>query len=382
VPLFRKRNIETLESRRDVKGLVKALRDSDPYTRDRAAEALGNIGDAAAFDGLAAVVRDPAAGASALVALAELSDPRAFDIFAEALADRLSAADPQRTATAAIYGLERLRDARAIPHLVAALSDKNSIVASSASKALADFGTAAVDPVIEALGRGSPESRARAVETLGEIGDPRAVRPLVKALKQKNVRVQHAVALALGEIKDSAAVEPLARVTGEARPQAIVALGKFGAHAVEQLTAARKDENEDVRANAARQLGEIDDPRSREALHALAADEHHQVRAAATAALESLGEAAPPAAALDTDAISALVEELIEIYRTEGFLSLEPGGAFDDRNHHIRAKQIGRELDALGGLEVMRAAGYRVVERTGCYESELGYLWSGIGSWA
>jgi hypothetical protein len=51
-----------------------------------------------------------------------------------------------------------------------------------------------------------------------------------------------------------------------------------------------------------------------------------------------------------------LVDELTQIGNRDGFLSLEPGWAFDFKGHHARAKEIGRYLNALGGPELVRRA--------------------------
>jgi len=40
-------SVEKMEAKRDVKGLIKALKDEDKHVRRRATEALGNIGEPA-----------------------------------------------------------------------------------------------------------------------------------------------------------------------------------------------------------------------------------------------------------------------------------------------------------------------------------------------
>lgn len=58
---FFKPNVEKMEAKRDVKGLIKALWNKDYkdyYLKMRAAEALGNIGDARAVEPLTKSLND------------------------------------------------------------------------------------------------------------------------------------------------------------------------------------------------------------------------------------------------------------------------------------------------------------------------------------
>ena len=76
-----------------------------------------------------------------------------------------------------------------------------------------------------------------------------------------------------------------------------------------------------------------------------------------------------------------LVAELVEIGRTCGFIST-PGGNFDDSGHHIRARQIGVQLDKIGGMELMQAAYYRIVAILGAAVGRsLEVAWGYIGNW-
>ncbi|MEM3750812.1 MAG: HEAT repeat domain-containing protein, partial [Candidatus Jordarchaeales archaeon] len=58
VPLFGKPDIRKMEERRDVSGLIKALRDKHPEVRGRAALALSLIKDVSAVKPLAELLRD------------------------------------------------------------------------------------------------------------------------------------------------------------------------------------------------------------------------------------------------------------------------------------------------------------------------------------
>ena len=99
--------------------------------------------------------------------------------------------------------------------------------------------------------------------------------------------------------------------------------------------------------------------------------------------------------------IDGLVEELLEIDRTDGFLS-DPttehdadgrripdgfrsaprtrSGKYDDHWRHIRAREIGEILNKEGGYPLMAKVAYRVQARGG----HLRYLescWNYIGNW-
>jgi len=88
----------------------------------------------------------------------------------------------------------------------------------------------------------------------------------------------------------------------------------------------------------------------------------------------------PPAQKKEVD---RLFDELVKIGRLDDFLSLQPGGPFDIRCHHIRARQIGVRLDELGGLDLMQAARsyvQRKLKKTNL-EEHLDYCWQDIGEW-
>ena len=71
-----------------------------------------------------------------------------------------------------------------------------------------------------------------------------------------------------------------------------------------------------------------------------------------------------------------IVDELIEIGRTKGFLG--KGGEFDSNEHNLRARQIGEELNERGGLALMQEVWYRVTPKN---QRELEWVWNGIGEW-
>jgi tetratricopeptide (TPR) repeat protein len=57
------------------------------------------------------------------------------------------------------------------------------------------------------------------------------------------------------------------------------------------------------------------------------------------------------------DLLSALIDELVRIGFSDGFLALQPGGTFDDHNRHIRTREIGALLAKIGESGVFTVHG-------------------------
>ncbi len=82
------------------------------------------------------------------------------------------------------------------------------------------------------------------------------------------------------------------------------------------------------------------------------------------------------------DEAEKLITELIEIGKSDDFLSERPGGMFSGQCHNIRARAIGRRLNEMGGLDLMQAARERVRRKLKMnMASHLDYAWSDIGKW-
>ncbi len=149
--------------------------------------------------------------------------------------------------------------------------------------------------------------RRAAAETLGQIGDPRAVEPLIAALRDDGVRM--AAIEALGQIRDPRAVEPLAAALNDreysCREAAAEALGKIGdPRAIEPLVAALRH----TASPAAAALAQIGDPRVVEPLIAALGDKDRDVRKVAATVLGSIG---------DARAVEPLIAALSEIFLRE-----------------------------------------------------------------
>ncbi len=262
-----------------VEPLIAALKDQNSgYVRERAAKALGKIGDRRAVESLIAALKD------------EVRDVR-------------------EAATEALGGV----GAPAVEPLTATLKDRDKYVRKTAAEALSKlgwepdrgevgawywvtkynwekastFGALAVDPLIAAL-KDEEYSvvRERAAHELGKIGDPRAVEPLIATLKDEVHDVCRAAAMALGMIADARAVEPLIAALKDEKCSVRAAIARaleqlgwkpegeagawyhaiegnwdkvvaFGRFAVEPLIFALKEGKRDARRAAAEALVEI-----------------------------------------------------------------------------------------------------------------------------
>jgi HEAT repeat protein len=302
-----------MTAKRNVKGLIKALgyRQDHHQTPCRAAEALGQVGDARAVEPLIAALKDFIVWdvrKAAAEALGQIGDVRAVDPLIAALND---GAWRVREAAAGVLG--QIGDVRAVNSLIAGLKDQERVVREAAFGALDDLGyrpaqdengaaywvakqewdkcveigPPAVPPLIAALKAGS----SAAAIALGEIGDARAIAPLMAALRKTNDGASEAAVGALARIGAPAVgllVAALKDWDDRLCERAAGALVKVGAPAVEPLIAALKDWDDRLRERAAGALGQIGDARAVEPLIAKLGSCNWSVRNAAAKSLVKL----------------------------------------------------------------------------------------------
>lgn len=80
--------------------------------------------------------------------------------------------------------------------------------------------------------------------------------------------------------------------------------------------------------------------------------------------------------------VDGLVSELISIGKKEDYLSERPGGAYNGQCHHRRTREIGEQLNALGGNDLMLLIFDQVRKKVGRQLGDhLEYAWAGIGEW-
>jgi hypothetical protein len=118
----------------------------------------------------------------------------------------------------------------AAPHLLALLDDEDPAVRIAAISGLGRLRERrAVELLVGFLGGSDEALRVASARALGRIGDPRATGPLVALLSVREVAVRGAAAQALGRLGDAGAVEPLAAALGDwsllVRESAAVSLG-------------------------------------------------------------------------------------------------------------------------------------------------------------
>jgi HEAT repeat protein len=213
--LFGPPSIKKLEAQRDVAALIEALGSEKAKRRHEAAEALGRLGDPQAGPALIQALQDEAVRDSAAGSLLMMA-PEVIDVLvmtlrqANPLAEAASADPAVRVQVADILGYAG--DERAVDPLAGALNDVDE-VGLAAIRALGRLeDPRAVEPLAAAL----PHYGARAIDAMGEIGDPSATGAIVEwVMPSSRVgRDPHDAAAAiraLGKIGPSAVVLPFIR---------------------------------------------------------------------------------------------------------------------------------------------------------------------------
>jgi HEAT repeat protein len=243
----RKPNIEKMKASRDVKGLIKALKDKNADIRGKATEALSEIGDANAVEPLVASLRD------------ENKNVRWRS--AEALHNIGWEPKNEAERIALLIAMRRWDDLvkaqePSISALIAAFNDPKVLETSYFLYPLAalwEIGEPAVPLLIDALRGGIPPVRVMAGLALGGIGDSRAIEPLVTILRDRNEDedLRQSMGLAL-QCMGEAALEPMLaflRSRGEdtTKVSAVINLGSMGEPAIKGLIDALRDDDVGVR---------------------------------------------------------------------------------------------------------------------------------------
>jgi len=270
---------------RAVEPLLELLNHEDDSTQGVAAWALGAIGDDRAFDPLLGLLRDPnpSVRGNAAWALGEFADERAIDPLLNQLTDEA----PQVRAKCAwaLGNLGELTgDTRMVDALIGMLDDfgeartqaAHLFVSQYAAEALMQIGTqegkeavTAWRPIanerlmpyrvqdgIRGLRHRDLQTREQAIQYLKELGSA-AVPALIEALKEVNTRLRQGAAQTLGILGDERAVHPLLMALADPDvgvwSQATAALAKLATSdaAIEALQISLRSEKRRVQQGAA-----------------------------------------------------------------------------------------------------------------------------------
>jgi HEAT repeat protein len=267
------------------------------FTKCAAIEALGAIGDERAIPILIQqlsssyhVVRSSAAlslprfGAAVVEPLRVLLSFNRSDI--SHLGNEVSGESDIQARVRAVRALGDLEDHRAVPLLTSLLSVPDRQMAVAASEALAKIGCAAW-------------GRRGAVTVLGQVGDRSVIPQVVELLTDDSVNVRREAIFALGSLKAGREIENFMSIAHKdaehsVRRAALSVLRDMRPGSPELLDTALRaleDASAEVRALAARLVGEFPDERTGPPLLALLSDSSSHVRASAESAVVTLGKA-------------------------------------------------------------------------------------------
>jgi len=170
----------------DPRALLSELLSGDETRAEAAAAGLAALGESARTLLLDAAPAADADGRWWIVrALAELPCARTEDLvpFLE---------DPApEVRQAAALGLGARPSESAVPALVRALRDGDSMVAALAANALGKAGQASTPSLLETLACAPQSARILAMRTLSELKDQRAIPAMLKALDEDSALIQH-----------------------------------------------------------------------------------------------------------------------------------------------------------------------------------------------
>jgi hypothetical protein len=191
------------------------------------------------------------------------------------LLQRLEEAN-ETTCFQAAYGLAAM-GARAVPELITRLSSDNEDLRRNANYGLAAIGQAAVPALEEVVGAERAETRAAAVDALGEMGLPAAsaIGTLQTALRDEDSDVRTKASWALSNVGDAAAtaIPSLIDALDDAEHLvvrhsllAMARLGSQAAEAVPRLAPLLSHENRYVRGNVVMALQYIGTEKAKDML--------------------------------------------------------------------------------------------------------------------
>jgi HEAT repeat protein len=291
-----------------VEALTDALADEEWIVRNEAAEALKRLVGQLARDATAETARrllrllivENAEVREFVIATLVQMQPASVIPLVEALELRSPAL---RAGICQVLG--RIGNASVAPAVVDVIDDESPLVREQAIRCLGQLGEpGTIDPIVDQLGDRDSHVVAAAIAALSAFG-PRATPFLLNRLRHSRSRQMRTNIIAvLGKGKDRAAVLPLIGYLSDTyfrvRRAAADAIVEHGEAVIPDVTellslpkvpidpvlrSARGEGNKRMRLRAIRSLGELKNPRSVDALRALAGDADDVVAATAEEAL-------------------------------------------------------------------------------------------------
>ncbi len=169
-----------------VDALIKSLSERDPFVRAIGCEVLGKMREKKALKQIMMLLKDPSkyVREKAAIALGQIGDKRAVPILVEVL--EKDDAEEVRVTIAGVLG--HLRDREAVPVLIKTLEDPSPTARMKSAISLGLIGDVnAITPLYKVLKDPHELVRKYACEALGNIGRA-AIPALLMALKDENVR--------------------------------------------------------------------------------------------------------------------------------------------------------------------------------------------------
>lgn len=282
-----------------VPALVGVLDDPDEFVRIQAVVSLGKIGDISAVPAVARLAEDPLSSVrlATIQTLGKLGDEAAVPVLSKALYE-----EDETLRTAAAKALGEIPGDRSLDALLTvAVHDEHERVREHVVRVIRMRRAREAVPRLEGmLGAESDHVRAHAALTLGRLADRSSVPALLRGLDDPYYKVRSLSAHALSTVApDDAAAGAAIRErlaieeTGLTRVDMAWSLARFGDRS--GLETIRdllfRGDPEDVRAEAARALGEVGDASDTPRLEKALKDKKGLVRSEAWKALEKLKEA-------------------------------------------------------------------------------------------
>lgn len=282
-----------------VSHLIHLLKDPESTVRVNAASGLARLVDPHAFRPLLNALQDedPDVRRYAAVALGELADAKAIPSLMKVLQgwDLLVAMDAPFV-EAIVETIGKLGDASAAQGLLPLLQSKHEGVIFKTVVALKKLRSPLAIPALTSMLQApQPALRRRVVETLGQAGDVSLVPIIGEVLRQDASReVRATAARSLGELKSSEACQFLEEALHEEfsiRCQAVIALGLIQERStLAALMAMLKDESPEVRYHAINAIAKFKDPKTLRALAVMLEDSDPMVRSGASKVIEELSD--------------------------------------------------------------------------------------------